>query len=152
MPCDKQSGKQIPWQHSADVWKPTCSLNGFPPCVFFFNSYDFLSIHPTPNPTPFPSFSALSIKLMESYAIKVDIIIIIISTDSLPHVVRAVKTLCVSSLYCVCAVEMIYEHRFDCANCCWFSFHLTLLMCLQAAKGDRVFLSCDGLLVAPVHG
>ena len=36
MPYHKQSGKQTPWLHSADVWKCTCSVNDFTPCVLLF--------------------------------------------------------------------------------------------------------------------
>ena len=60
MPYHKQSGKQIPWRCSADVWKPTCALNDCTICLFILTPET--SSLSDPHPPPRPSFSPLSIQ------------------------------------------------------------------------------------------
>lgn len=41
-----QSGKQISWRHSANVWKPARFLNDLAPCIFFFILIIIMTIPP----------------------------------------------------------------------------------------------------------
>ena len=63
IPCYyKQSGRQILWQHSTDIWKPTCSVNDFAPLGLFFLLSILILITFSLSPHHH-TFSALSIQV-----------------------------------------------------------------------------------------